>query len=163
MEQKKIMKQEIQELEKRSKRLRMNILDMVYSANSGHIGGSFSIIDILNVIYSKQEQKINEKEEDIVVLSKGHASPALYSVLYEVGKIDSINGFRSIDSILEGHPTPKIPGVQIATGSLGQGLSSAIGMGLVDRLENTKRNIYVILGDRRNARRTGLGGIVITK
>lgn len=141
-------KQEIQELEKISKRLRNNILDMVYNAQSGHIGGSFSIIDILNVIYTRQIGKRNTKKaEDIVVLSKGHASPALYSILYEVGKIDSIEGFRRINSILEGHPTPKINGVQIATGSLGQGLSSAIGMGLVDKLENRNRKIYVIIGD----------------
>lgn len=141
-------KQEVKELEEISKKLRNNILDMVYNAKSGHIGGSFSIIDILNVIYTRQiKKKKNEKEEDIVVLSKGHASPALYSVLYEIGKIDSITGFRNINTILEGHPTPKINGVQIATGSLGQGLSSAIGMGLVDKLENRNRKIYVIIGD----------------
>lgn len=125
---------QVEELEKMAKQVRKGIIEAVYSNKSGHPGGSLSIADILTVLYFK-EMNINVKnpnweERDRLVLSKGHCSPALYSCLANRGYflVEDLKSFRNINSYLQGHPDKnKVPGVDMTTGSLGQGLSSANG------------------------------------
>jgi transketolase len=132
--------------------LRIDIVDMIYNAKSGHPGGSLSVIDILAVLYHK-EMNLNLDENgqriDKCVLSKGHAAPALYATLASVGFIDKniLNTLRKYDSILEGHPSNKIPGIDVSSGSLGQGLSIANGMALAKKIDNKSGYVYAILGD----------------
>lgn len=141
-------------LEKIANNVRIDILEEVYNAKSGHIGGAFSIADILTVLYFN-EMNIDAKspdspDRDRLVLSKGHASAALYAVLAEKGYIDKegLKTFRSIDSNLQGHPDMnKVPGVDMTTGSLGQGLSVANGMALSSKLDSRGYRVYCILGD----------------
>ena len=141
-------------LEKIASNVRIDILEEVYNAKSGHIGGAFSIADILTVLYFN-EMNIDAKspdspDRDRLVLSKGHASAALYAVLAEKGYIDKeeLKTFRNIDSNLQGHPDMnKVPGVDMTTGSLGQGLSVANGMALSSKLDSRGYRVYCILGD----------------
>ena len=141
-------------LEKIANNVRIDILEEVYNAKSGHIGGAFSIADILTVLYFN-EMNIDAKspdspDRDRSVLSKGHASAALYAVLAEKGYIDKeeLKTFRNIDSNLQGHPDMnKVPGVDMTTGSLGQGLSVANGMALSSKLDSRGYRVYCILGD----------------
>ena len=145
---------EIKELEIKAKEIRKNIIEAVYSAQSGHPGGSLSIADIMAVLYF-DEANIDEKNEkweerDRIVLSKGHCSPALYATLAEKGFIskDEIKNFRKLDSILQGHPDlNKVPGVDMTTGSLGQGLSVSNGMAISAKLDNKDYRVYCIMGD----------------
>lgn len=133
------------ELEEIAREVRKNILLQVYSANSGHPGGALSCVDILVAIYFNL---INEGDK--VILSKGHASAALYATLAEVGFInkEELKDFRKLGSRLQGHPsTLKTPGVDVSSGSLGQGLSIANGIALGFKLDKRENNIYVILGD----------------
>ena len=141
-------------LEKIANNVRMDILEEVYNAKSGHIGGAFSIADILTVLYFNEmniDAKISDSpDRDRLVLSKGHASAALYAVLAEKGYIDKeeLKTFRNIDSNLQGHPDMnKVPGVDMTTGSLGQGLSAANGMALSSKLDSRGYRVYCILGD----------------
>ena len=141
-------------LEKIANNVRMDILEEVYNAKSGHIGGAFSIADILTVLYFNEmniDAKIPDSpDRDRLVLSKGHASAALYAVLAEKGYIDKdeLKTFRNIDSNLQGHPDMnKVPGVDMTTGSLGQGLSAANGMALSSKLDSRGYRAYCILGD----------------
>lgn len=141
-------------LEKIANNVRMDILEEVYNAKSGHIGGAFSIADILTVLYFNEmniDAKIPDSpDRDRLVLSKGHASAALYAVLAEKGYIDKeeLKTFRNIDSNLQGHPDMnKVPGVDMTTGSLGQGLSVANGMALSSKLDSKGYRVYCILGD----------------
>jgi transketolase len=141
-------------LQKKAKEMRKDILIMCHSANSGHPGGSLSAIDILVCLYRgflKHNPK-NPKwtERDRFVLSKGHACPALYAVLADCGYFmhKRLLTFRKIDSRLQGHPSMNdTPGVEFSTGSLGQGLSGAVGMALAYQMKNKKEKIYVMLGD----------------
>lgn len=141
-------------LEKIANNVRIDILEEVYNAKSGHIGGAFSIADILTVLYFN-EMNIDAKspdspDRDRLVLSKGHASAALYAVLAEKGYIDKeeLKTFRNIDSNLQGHPDMnKVSGVDMTTGSLGQGLSVANGMALSSKLDSRGYRVYCILGD----------------
>ena len=141
-------------LEKIANNVRIDILEEVYNAKSGHIGGAFSIADILTVLYFN-EMNIDAKspdspDRDRLVLSKGHASAALYAVLAEKGYIDKegLKTFRNIDSKLQGHPDMnKVLGVDMTTGSLGQGLSVANGMALSSKLDSRGYRVYCILGD----------------
>ena len=141
-------------LEKIANNIRMDILEEVYNAKSGHIGGAFSIADILTVLYFN-EMNIDAKnpdspDRDRLVLSKGHASAALYAALAEKGYIDKeeLKTFRNIDSNLQGHPDMnKVPGVDMTTGSLGQGLSVANGMAISSKLDSRGYRVYCILGD----------------
>ena len=141
-------------LEKIANNVRMDILEEVYNAKSGHIGGAFSIADILTVLYFNEmniDAKIPDSpDRDRLVLSKGHASAALYAVLAEKGYLDKeeLKTFRNIDSNLQGHPDMnKVPGVDMTTGSLGQGLSVANGMALSSKLDSRGYRVYCILGD----------------
>ena len=144
----------VEELEKKAKTIRKGIIESVYEAKSGHPGGSLSIADILTVLYFNElkidENNPNWEERDRVILSKGHCSPALYSVLANRGffKVEDLKTFRKIDSYLQGHPDKnKVPGVDMTTGSLGQGLSIANGIALMGKLQNKNYRVYAVLGD----------------
>ncbi|MFV1951078.1 MAG: transketolase [Nitrospinota bacterium] len=148
------MSKSIKELESIAVQIRIDILKMLSEADSGHTGGSLSAADILTALYfSKMRHdpdNPNWKERDIFVLSKGHAAPALYAVLGKSGyfSIDNFSRLRKLGSILRGHPVRGItPGVDVSTGSLGQGLSQANGIALASKIDNKKKRIYVVLGD----------------
>ncbi len=142
------------ELQKIANKVRVDIIEEVHSAKSGHPGGSLSIADILTYLYFS-EMNIDPKNPDMAdrdrfVLSKGHTCPALYAVLAERGYFDVevLKTFRKLDSILQGHPDMKyIPGVDMSSGSLGQGISAACGMALSAKLDNKNYRVYSILGD----------------
>jgi len=145
---------QIKELKKYSTILRKHIIEQVFSSQSGHPGGSLSCADILTVLYFK-EMRVDPKnpkweDRDRFVLSKGHCSPALYAALAEKGFFpkEELVKFRNIESFLEGHPSMKyVPGVDMSTGSLGQGISTAVGMAIAGKLDNKDYNVYAILGD----------------
>lgn len=153
-ENKKITQEEIKAIEEKAKKIRKGIIEEVYSHQSGHPGGSLSVADIMAVLYFK-EMNINPqepewKERDRLVLSKGHCAPALYAALANRGyfKTEELKTFRSIEGRLQGHPDKKnIPGVDMSTGSLGQGLSSANGMAIAGKLDKKEYRVYCILGD----------------
>lgn len=134
--------------------VRKMTLEAVYSAGAGHPGGSLSAADILTYLYM-EEMNVNPDEpkaadRDRFVLSKGHCSPALYGVLAERGFIpkEDIKTFRHADSYLQGHPDMKgVPGVDMSTGSLGQGISAACGMAKAAKLNGKDYRVYTMLGD----------------
>lgn len=144
----------IEELKNIAKTIRKDIIEEVYSANSGHPGGALSIADIITALYFN-EMNIdpkNPKDEnrDRLILSKGHASAALYAALAEKGYFpkEDLKTFRNINSYLQGHPDMKhIPGVDMSTGSLGQGLSAANGMAMMLKLDKNPARVYCICGD----------------
>ncbi len=148
---------EILELEKICNQTRINILKMVHNAASGHIGGAFSGVEILNVLYQKSlniptEWKKSKDFEtrDRFILSKGHASALLYSVLSQKGFFpeEELMTFRKLGSRLQGHPCCKeLDGIEVSTGSLGQGLSVGCGIALGLKLDNNPANVVVYLGD----------------
>ena len=135
-------------------KIRKHAIDGVYSAKSGHPGGSLSIADIMAVLYF-EEMNVDPKnpknpDRDRFVLSKGHCAPALYGALAEKGfiPVEDIVTLRKADSYLQGHPDMKnIPGVDMSTGSLGQGICAANGMALAAKLDNKDYRVYTILGD----------------
>jgi len=134
--------------------LKEDILKMIYTAQSGHPGGSLSCINIIYLLYTQimNYNKINPSWEgrDYFILSKGHAAPALYSVLSKLGLIDRKDLFslREYGSKLQGHPVKNLKmGIEITTGSLGMGLSISVGCALSAKLDNLNRRIYVLLGD----------------
>lgn len=142
------------ELRKIANDVRIDIINEVYSAKSGHPGGALSIADILTVLYFNQMNVNPEMPQsnlrDRLVLSKGHASAALYAVLAERGFInkEDLKTFRKLGSNLQGHPDmEKVPGVDMSTGSLGQGLSIANGMAIASKMDNLGCRVYCILGD----------------
>ena len=143
----------VDELREISKKARLHIIEMVYGAKSGHPGGSLSIIDVLTVLYFREMHvdPVNPSDpgRDLFVLSKGHASPALYSILSLRGYFpeDLLTGFRKISSKLEGHVHYGVPGVEASTGSLGQGMGVGVGMALASKLDGKKNWIYVVIGD----------------
>jgi transketolase len=147
-------KQEITELKKRATVIRKHIIDEVYNASSGHPGGSLSCTDILTVLYF-HEMRVDPdnprwQDRDRFVLSKGHCAPALYAALAERGffPIKELIRFRHAKSYLQGHPSLKhVPGVDMSTGSLGQGISAAVGMALAGKLDNKDYRVHVIIGD----------------
>ena len=145
---------DIKELESIARNVRISIIEEVYCGKSGHPGGALSCADILTALYFNQ-MNINPKDpkaasRDRFVLSKGHASPALYAILAERGYFDKkkLTTFRNIESILQGHPDmKKVPGVDMTTGSLGQGLSVANGMAIASKLNKDGFRVYCLLGD----------------
>ena len=144
----------VEALKKIAVEVRKGIIEEVYGAKSGHPGGSLSIADILTVLYFNQmnidEKKPDDPNRDRLVLSKGHASPALYSVLAEKGYFEKekLQTFRKIGSNLQGHPDMrKVPGVDMTTGSLGQGISAAVGMAIASKMNEAGCRIYCIVGD----------------
>lgn len=137
-----------------SARIRRSALEMVYRATSGHIGGSFSICELLSVLYFNEmnidPQKPRDPDRDRFVLSKGHCTPALYSALAARGYFpkEELSTFRDIDSHLSGHAEMNhVKGVDMSTGSLGQGLSAAVGMALAAKLDKKDYRVYAIVGD----------------
>jgi len=146
--------EEVKSLKLSAAHIRKMALEAVYSAKSGHPGGSLSCADILTFLYMK-EMNVNpenpkDADRDRFVLSKGHCAPALYGTLAERGFIPKadIKTFRNAESYLQGHPDMKgVPGVDMSTGSLGQGISAACGMALAGKLDNKNYRVYSILGD----------------
>ena len=144
---------EILELQKIANEVRKGIVTSTHSAKAGHPGGSLSAADILTYLYF-EELNVNPKDEknpdrDRFVLSKGHAAPALYAVLAQKGffPVEDLTTLRHIGSYLQGHPCMNIPGVDMSTGSLGQGVSAAVGMAIAGKLDNKDYNVYALLGD----------------
>ena len=144
----------IMELKEHARHIRQNIIRMVYSAQSGHPGGSLSSADILSYLFFEEmdinKENVNTIDRDRFVLSKGHASPLLYGTLCEKGFLtqEDILTFRKINSKVQGHPNMNMtPGVDMSTGSLGQGLSAGVGMALANKLDKNNHRIYVLVGD----------------
>ncbi len=144
---------DLEKLEDLAKKVRIDVLEMTSNAGSGHPGGSMSCVDILVTLYFKilnhKPDYPNGEDRDRFILSKGHAAPALYSVLALRGYIShgDLLGLRSFGSILQGHPNRKLPGVEVSTGSLGQGLSIATGVALSAKMDHKNYYTYVLLGD----------------
>ena len=146
----------ISTLEKIAKELRKSILNVIFNAGSGHPGGSLSATDILTAIYfgdilQYDSSNPSDLKRDRFILSKGHASALMYCVLARAGYFpeEKLQEYRKIGSelFLSGHPHPKTPGVEIASGSLGQGLSVGHGIALGARVDGLDYNVYVVLGD----------------
>lgn len=142
---------EISELQDLCKQTRRNVIKMVNHAKSGHVGGALSAVEILTVLYQKIMNVSPEwkTDRDRFILSKGHASAVFYSVLSQKGffPADELMTFRIFGSRLQGHPNTHLPGVEVATGSLGQGLSMGVGMALGLRLDNSPAHVFVYMGD----------------
>ena len=144
----------IRKIEERAKTLRRHIVTMLGEARSGHPGGSLSIADLVATLYfeimNHDSQNPQWEKRDRLVLSKGHAAPAVYAALAEAGyfPVKELMGLRKVGQMLQGHPDMKnTPGIEASTGSLGQGLSMANGMALAAQLDQRSSRIYVILGD----------------
>ena len=144
----------LNQLKKTAAQVRLGILEAVHAASSGHPGGSLSIADIMTYLYF-EEMNVNPadpkwSERDRLVLSKGHTAPALYSALAEKGYFsrDELKKLRQVDSFLQGHPDMKgTPGVDMSTGSLGLGISTACGMALAAKIDGKDYRTYTIVGD----------------
>lgn len=136
-----------------AKEVRKSIVKMTYEAKSGHPGGSLSATEIMTYLYFKElnidPANPNWEDRDRFVLSKGHATPCLYSVLALRGYFDKslLHGFRRINSMLQGHVVNHVPGVDITAGSLGQGLSNAIGLALAARIDKKNYRVFAMVGD----------------
>lgn len=141
------------ELKKHANNIRKNIVQMVYDAQSGHPGGSLGCADILTYLYFEamdiNKDNVKGLDRDRFVLSKGHCSPALYATLKEAKLMDEdLKTFRQINSKLQGHPNMNyVDGVDMSTGSLGQGVSTAVGMALANKLDNNNHHVYALVGD----------------
>jgi transketolase len=146
----------LESLEKFTSQVRRDILRMVHAQNSGHPGGSLGCVEYFTAIYKvimnhSTNFSMDGKNEDLFFLSNGHISPVFYSVLARTGyfPVKELNTFRKIDSRLQGHPTTHegLPGIRVASGSLGQGLSVAIGAATTKKLNNDSSLIYTLHGD----------------
>ena len=145
---------DVEALEDMARRCRVNIVKMTHAAKSGHPGGSLSSIDILSGLYGTQ-MRIDPDDSDWAdrdrfIMSKGHASPAVYSILHEVGYIseDDLMSFRALGSVCQGHVDMKwTDGVDFSAGSLGMGLSFGLGCALAARMDGSNRKVWVMLGD----------------
>lgn len=148
---------DIAKLEKTASQIRRDIVRMVHAASSGHPGGSLGCTEIFTTLYfhhmktKAPEFNMTGEGEDMFFLSNGHISPVWYSTLARRGffEIDELKTFRKINSRLQGHPATEegLPGIRIASGSLGQGLSAACGAALTKKQDKDNRNIYVVMGD----------------
>ncbi|MDO4501171.1 MAG: transketolase [Erysipelotrichaceae bacterium] len=141
------------ELKQHALNVRRNIIDMVYAAQSGHPGGSLGCADILTYIYFEEmnvnADNLKSTNRDRFVLSKGHCSPALYAVLSEKGLIhEDLKTFRKLGSKLQGHPSMiYLEGVDMSTGSLGQGVSTAVGMAIANKIDKNENKVFTVIGD----------------
>ena len=142
------------ELQRMANRLRLHVIDMTTAANSGHPGGSLSAADIVTALYfsvMKHDPKNPQWEDrDRFVLSKGHVAPVLYAALAECGyfPVEDLVTLRKVGSKLQGHPVRgKTPGVEMSTGSLGQGLSMSCGIALAAKMDSKDYRTYCLLGD----------------
>lgn len=144
---------QIRELEKKARKIRRLIIQMLAKAGSGHPGGSLSSTDLITCLYFAKLRHNPKNPEcpdrDRFHMSKGHCCPLWYAVLAESGyfKIDELWALRKLGSILQGHPDWRTPGVTVASGSLGQGLSVAIGMALAGKLDKKDYRVYCLMGD----------------
>ncbi|MCR4854923.1 MAG: transketolase [Erysipelotrichaceae bacterium] len=144
---------DINQLKDHALNIRRNIVKMVYNAQSGHPGGSLGAADIMTYLYfvemNVNKDNVSSIDRDRFVLSKGHCSPGLYATLYEAGLMDEdLMSFRQIDSKLQGHPNMTyVDGVDMSTGSLGQGISCAVGMAIANKLDDNGNRVYVLCGD----------------
>ena len=147
---------DLEQLKDLCKQTRRNIIKMVHNSKSGHVGGAMSAVEILTTLYQKimnvypEWDKAQDFEKrDRFVLSKGHASAVYYSVLSQRGFFpeEELMTFRLFGSRLQGHPNTHLPGVEVATGSLGQGLSMAVGMALGLKLDNSPAHVFCYMGD----------------
>lgn len=148
------MERTLDQLKDIAKEIRKDIVTMLTESASGHPGGSLSAVEILTTLYFNEmnvdPSNPKNPERDRFVLSKGHAAPVLYSTLAEKGFFEKseLMKLRKIGSILQGHPNMNyIPGVDMSTGSLGQGISTAVGMALAGKLDNSEYRVYTLLGD----------------
>lgn len=149
------MSRNIEELKTQANTIRKDILRMIYNIQSGHLGGSFSMVEMLTALYFDEMHYDPKdpclKDRDRFILSKGHTAPALYATLANAGyfpKEKLMTSFRRIDSMLQGHPDmKKTPGVEMTSGSLGIGLSAANGMALGNRHQGINARIYCMIGD----------------
>lgn len=147
----------IKELQDFSTQVRRDILRMVHAVNSGHPGGSLGCTDFVNVLFNEimnhnsKEFSMEAKNEDVFYLSNGHISPMLYSILARTGyfPVEELKTFRKLNSRLQGHPATEegLPGIRVASGSLGQGLSVAIGHALAKKSDNEKSIVFSLHGD----------------
>ena len=144
----------LHDLSLKAAQVRSLAMDAVFSAASGHIGGSLSVADILTVLYF-HTMKVDPEapqapDRDRLVLSKGHTTPALYATLALKGyfPVEELKLFRSVEGHYSGHPDMvHVPGVDMSTGSLGQGISAAVGMALAGQMDRKDHRIYAVLGD----------------
>ena len=148
------MKKNINELQEIAKVIRKDIVTMLTESASGHPGGSLSAVEILTTLYFNEmninPEKPRDPERDRFVLSKGHAAPVLYSALARRGffNVDELHTLRKIGSMLQGHPNMNdVPGIDMSTGSLGQGISAAVGMALAGKTDDKSYRVYALLGD----------------
>jgi transketolase len=148
--------EEIKRIQEICRLNRCNVIEMIHSAKSGHPGGGLSAVDILTVLYEhclknypQWDNSPFHEKRDRFVLSKGHASAALYAVLAFRGYFpqEELMSFRKLGSRLQGHPNTHIPGVEVPTGSLGQGLSMACGIALALKLDKNPAHVFTLLGD----------------
>ena len=146
--------EKIAELKDRARRIRIDILKMLHGSGSGHTGGSLSAADILTALYffklKYDPKNPTWKDRDYFILSKGHAAPVLYTTLAHAGFLPTseLCTLRKLGSRLQGHPDSKyLPGVEIYTGSLGQGLSVACGIALSQKLDKAPNRVYAVLGE----------------
>jgi len=144
----------VRELEDLSNLARKRIVKMICKAGSGHPGGSLSALDIITALYfdimQHDPKRPTWEKRDRFVLSKGHAAPALYATLAEAGyfKVDELDTLRQVGSKLQGHPDMKrLPGIDMSTGSLGQGMATAVGMALGLKLDKHRNRVYCMIGD----------------
>ena len=148
------MKKDVEELKIMAKVIRKDIIEMLTESKSGHPGGSLSAVEILTSLYFNKmnidPSKHRDLDRDRFVLSKGHAAPVLYSVLARRGYFDVeiLKTLRKLGSILQGHPNMnEVPGIDMSTGSLGQGISAAVGMALAGKIDTKAYRVYSLLGD----------------
>ncbi len=142
------------EIKHMANEIRKDIIEETYNAGSGHPGGSLSAADLLAVLYfdkmNVNPENPHDPDRDRFVLSKGHAAPVLYATLAEKGYFpkEDLKTLRKIDSYLQGHPDMKhTPGVDMSSGSLGQGISAAVGMALAGKIDNKDYTVYALVGD----------------
>lgn len=142
------------ELQRMANKLRLHVVEMTYVANSGHPGGSLSAADIISALYFKvmrhDPKNPNWEDRDRFILSKGHVAPVLYAALAESGyfPVEDLITLRQLGSKLQGHPVRgKVPGVEMSTGSLGQGLSMSCGIALAGKMDGKDYKVYCMLGD----------------
>jgi transketolase len=140
-------------LEARALRIREHVVDMCAGPEGGHLGGSMSIVELLTALYFEvlrvDPERPDDPERDVLVLSKGHAAPALYAALAERGffPVEELDSYARQGSRFAGHPIRAVPGVEMPTGSLGHGLALGAGFALAARLDGSDRRTFVILGD----------------
>jgi transketolase len=143
-----------EQLSEKAKELRKSIITMVYHAGSGHPGGSLSAIDLMTVLFynkmNHDSKNMQMRNRDRFILSKGHITPALYAILADLGYFEKseLNTLRKFGSILQGHPDmQKTPGIEVSSGSLGQGLSIAVGVSLGGIMDKIDYRVYCMMGD----------------